>query len=196
MCQEARAAEGTLACGNGTLGAIEINWLDNYIQTVLLPQLQSQGFGKKTFPLFLLGNVVEYIGTSANCCVLGFHSATSTAPSAQTYSVSMYDNTSAFGGSADVSVLSHEVAEWMDDPFVNNATNPWGNIGQVVGCQANLETGDPLTGTVQSVSMNGKAYHLQENAFASWFYHQVPSKSVNGWYSNLGTFTTPAAPCP
>jgi len=44
--------------------------------------------------------------------------------------------------------------------------------------------------------MNGKAYHLQELAFVSWFYHQSPSTGVNGWYSNGGAFTTAAAPCP
>jgi len=120
----------------------------------------------------------------------------STASNAQTYSVSMYDNTSLFAGSGDVSVLSHEIAEWMDDPFTDNPTKPWGNIGQVSGCQGNLEVGDPLSGTVFTQTMNGKAYHLQELAFVSWFYHQSPSTGVNGWYSNGGAFTTAAAPCP
>jgi hypothetical protein len=37
---------------------------------------------------------------------------------------------------------------------------------------------------------------VQELAFASWFYHQAPSPSIKGWYSNFGKFTTAAAPCP
>jgi hypothetical protein len=179
----------------GKLGAIEINWLDSYIKTNLLPPLSAQGFGNKTLPVFLLGNVVEYIGTTANCCVLGYHNATSSASTAQTYSVSMYDNTGLFTGSSDVSVLSHEVAEWLDDPFTVNPTKPWGHVGQVTGCQANLEVGDPLSGTVTTVTMNSKVYHLQELAFVSWFYHQTPSTGVHGWYSNLGTFTSAAASC-
>ena len=191
----ADAAEFTIGCGNGRLGAVEINWLDSYIKTNLLPPLKTAGFGNKTLPLFLLGNVVEYIGTATNCCVLGYHSTTSTATSGQTYSVSMYDNSGAFAGSSDVSVLSHEIAEWLDDPFTNNPTKPWGHIGQVTGCQSNLEDGDPLSGTTTTVTMNGKAYHLQELAFVSWFYHQVPSSGVNGWYSNLGKFTSAAAAC-
>ncbi|MEP6798722.1 MAG: hypothetical protein ABI890_11265 [Lapillicoccus sp.] len=191
----AASAEGTITCGNGKLGAVEINWLDNYLQTVALPQLAARGFGPKTLPLFLLGNVVEFITTTSNCCVLGYHNATSTSPSAQTYSVSMYDNTGAFSGSGNVSVLSHEVAEWINDPFVNNPTKPWGHIGQVSGCQNNLEVGDPLSGTTTTVTMNGKAYLLQENAFVSWFYHQKPSTGINGWYSNLGKFRSPALAC-
>ncbi|HEY5013804.1 MAG TPA: hypothetical protein VIK61_14020, partial [Acidimicrobiia bacterium] len=99
-------------------------------------------------------------------------------------------------GSADVSALTHEVGEWMDDPNGANPTKPWGNIGQVSGCQGNLEVGDPLSGTVAIDNLNGKAYHVQEMAFYSWFYHQSPSQGVNGWFSNGGTFTTSAAPCP
>jgi len=192
----ADAAFGTIACGNGHFAGVDIDWLDNYIQTTLLPQLATAGWGPKTLPLFLLGNVVEYIGSPGNCCVLGYHNATSSAANAQTYSISMYDNTGLFSGSGDVSVLSHEIAEWMDDPFVDNPTRPWGNIGQVSGCQNNLEVGDPLSGTVFTQTMNGKAYHLQELAFVSWFYHQSPSTGVNGWYSNRGAFTSAAAPCP
>ena len=33
-------------------------------------------------------------------------------------------------------------------------------------------------------------------AFYSWFYHQNPSQGVNGWFSNNGTFTIDANPCP
>ncbi len=108
----------------------------------------------------------------------------------------MYDNTGAFSGSGDISALSHEVGEWMDDPNGVNPTKPWGNIGQVSGCQNNLEVGDPLSGTVFSDTLNGKTYHPQELAFYSWFFHQSPSQGINGWYSDGGSFTTAAAPCP
>lgn len=189
------AAEGTTGCGSGILGAVEVNWMDNYLRTTLLPSLVSQGVTTTTFPMFLLGNVVQYDTTTDNCCILGFHSATQTSAGTQTYGISMYDNTGDFSGSGDISVLSHEVAEWMDDPFVQDPTKPWGHIGQVNGCQANLEVGDPLSGTVKGVAMGGKTYHVQELAFASWFYHQTPSPGVNGWFSNYGKFRTAAAAC-
>jgi hypothetical protein len=90
-------------------------------------------------------------------------------------------------------VLAHEVGEWANDPLVANQTAPWGHTGQVGGCQANLEVGDPLTGTdVPPVTMpNGFTYHLQELAFFSWFFG-APSVGINGWFSNNGTFLTDA----
>jgi hypothetical protein len=192
----ADAAEGTTGCGNGLLGAAEINWLDNHLQTVVIPSLASKGVGTTTFPVFLLHNFVEYVNTTANCCVLGYHNTFNTSAGAQTYGLAMYDNSGDFTGSKDISALSHEVGEWQNDPNTVNPTPSWGNIGQVSGCQANLEVGDPLSGTVFADSLNGFTYHPQEMAFFSWFYHQSPSLGVNGWYSNKGTFRTFAAPCP
>jgi hypothetical protein len=185
--------EGSTPCG--FLAGVDIDWLDNLIQGTLLPQLAAQGFGPTTFPLFLVDNVVEYITVAANCCVLGYHNSTSSASNSQTYSVSMYDNSSSFSGVDDIAVLTHEVAEWLDDPFTDNPTKPWGHVGQVSGCQSNLENGDPLSGTIKPVPLGGYTYHVQELAFVSWFYHQNPSTGVNGWYSNYGKFRSPAAPC-
>jgi len=88
------------------------------------------------------------------------------------------------------------VDEWMNDPMISNPTPPWGNTGQVMGfCQANLEVGDPLSGTnIAPITMpNGFTYHLQELAFFSWFFGG-PSIGVNGWFSNNGTFMTDAGP--
>ena len=193
----ASAAYGTMGCGNGKFAGVDISFLDSFIQNTALPQVAAAGFGPTSFPLFILGNVVEYQGSpSSGCCILGYHNATSTASTGQTYGVSMYDNTGVFSGSGDVSVLSHEVSEWVNDPFTVNPTKPWGNIGQVSGCQNNLEVGDPLSGSTLPVTFKGKTYHLQEMAFVSWFYHESPSTGVNGWYSNLGSFLTPAAACP
>jgi hypothetical protein len=192
----ADAAEGTTGCGNGLLGAAEINWLDNHLQTVVIPSLASQGVGTTTFPIFLLHNFVEYINTTANCCVLGYHNTFNTSAGAQTYGLAMYDNSGDFTGSSDISALSHEVGEWQNDPNTVNPTPSWGNIGQVSGCQANLEVGDPLSGTTFNDALGGFTYHPQELAFFSWFYHQSPSLGVNGWFSDQGTFRTFAAPCP
>ncbi len=194
------SAEGTLSCG--PLGAMKVSWWDNQVQTVLMPKLAARGFGSGMFPIFVLTNVVEYDTTPANCCILGYHNAfTNPADGGTTtYGVAMYDNThNQFTGVKDISALTHEVAEWMDNPLVdgvNNNTLPWGNIGQVAGCQTNLEVGDPLSGTLQPTSLGGKTWHPQELAFFSWFYHQAPSIGVNHWYSSNGTFTTSADPCP
>jgi hypothetical protein len=189
----ADAATGTTGCGNGLLGAAEINWLDGFLQSTVIPSL---GVTPNTVPIFLLHNFVEYISTTNNCCVLGYHNAFTTGAGVQTYGLGMYDNSGDFSGSSDISALSHEVGEWQDDPYTNNPTPSWGNIGQVSGCQHNLEVGDPLSGTTFADSLNGFTYHPQELAFFSWFYHQSPSLGVHGWYSDRGTFTTFAAACP
>lgn len=101
------------------------------------------------------------------------------------------------GDVVNIGPMSHEFAEWLDDPYIDNATPPWGNIGQVTGCQPILEVGDPLTGTfLPLIKMpNGISYQPQETAFFSWFFDQVPSLGFNGWYSSGGTFKKPAAPC-
>jgi hypothetical protein len=188
-------AVASIGCGNHLLGAVNINKLDPYLQSTVIPSLASKGVGPSTLPIFLLHNFVEYVGTTSNCCVLGYHNAYSRTSGVQTYGLAMYDNSKAFSGSHDISALSHEVGEWQDDPYTNNPTPAWGHIGQVSGCQSNLEVGDPLSGHTFSHNENGFTYHPQELAFFSWFYHQSPSLGVNGWYSDQGTFKTFAANC-
>lgn len=188
-------AAGTIGCGNGLFGAVNINKLDPFLQNTVIPSLAGQGVGTTTFPIFLLHNFVEYVGNTTQCCVLGYHNTFNTGAGAQTYGLAMYDNSKVFTGSKDISALSHEVGEWQNDPNTINPTPAWGNIGQVTNCQSNLEVGDPLSGTTFADTLNGFTYHPQELAFFSWFYHQTPSLGVNGWYSNRGTFRTFAAPC-
>jgi hypothetical protein len=192
---DAYAATASIGCGNGLLGATDINWLDPYLQGTVIPSLASKGVSPSTLPIFVLHNFVEYIGTTSQCCVLGYHNDYTAGGGIQTYGLGMYDNSGAFVGSSDISALSHEIAEWQNDPYTTNPTPVWGHIGQVTGCQNNLEVGDPLTGTTFPDVVGGFTYHPQELAFFSWFYHQSPSLGVNGWYSDQGTFTTYAAVC-
>jgi hypothetical protein len=184
-------------CGTPNhLGAVDISHLDSYLRSTVIPSLTSKGLiSTKTVPIFLVHNFVEYITTTSNCCVLGYHNSFNTTVGAQTYGLSIYDNSKAFSGSSDISALSHEVGEWQNDPNTKNPTPKWGHIGQVTGCQANLEVGDPLSGTTFTDTVGGFTYHPQELAFFSWFYHQSPSLGVNGWYSDQGTFKTFAATC-
>ncbi|HZT30821.1 MAG TPA: hypothetical protein VFA33_13105 [Bryobacteraceae bacterium] len=182
----------------GPVANVDVNWFDAAVQQGILPALAKYGVGSTTFPIFLLYNTVMYQLTPGNCCILGYHNAYKNGSGVmQTYAVADWDASQSFSGSGDISALSHEVGEWMDDPTTFNPTPPWGNIGQVSNCQSNLEVGDPLSGTVIPVLMpNNYLYHPQEMAFFSWFYRQTPSLGVNGWYSSNGTFTTPAAACP
>jgi len=178
--------------GCQALGIVNLVWFDRYIRHRLLPELVANGVNPTTFPLFVTRNVVL---DDHGCCVLGYHAETTTTAS-QFYGFTEYDDTGDFGpNSGDINTMAHEVGEWMDDPYGTNRTPPWGHTGQVAGCQANLEVGDPLSGTAVPVTSNGYTYHPQELAFFSWFFGQVPSMGVNGWYSSNGTFTGPATLC-
>jgi hypothetical protein len=161
------------------------------VQEILLPYI---GATPDKLPIFLTHNLA--FTEFGLCCALGYHNATAAALKAQTYSVSDFESSGFFPPEyGDTIVLSHELAEWADDPFTVNATPAWGNIGQVAGCQGNLEVGDPLTPTAfPPVTMNGFTYHLQELAFITWFFGG-PWTSAGGLYSNNGTFTTPSTLC-
>jgi len=197
------AGLGVIEAGSGCslLGGVEINYFDNLVTATLFPQIDaSDGVTPAQFPIFLTRSVVWFDTTPGNCCILGYHGAFNNPDfgnTPQTYSPTDLDLSGLFGaGIKDTSIAAHEIGEWMDDPWGNNPTKPWGHIGQVTGCQGNLEVGDPLTGTnVPLVNVNGYTYHLQELAFFSWFYHQNPSWGAGGKYSDNGTFTTAAAPC-
>jgi hypothetical protein len=186
----------------GVLGVVSINWLDGYLRNTVMPFLTTSGIIDPTkFVLFLTSNVVESQGLLPNtrrCCILGYHSATGRP--AQTYGIAEWDTSGAFGSSvADASTASHEIAEWMDDPLGNNNTPSWGGVGQVGGCQSNLEVGDPLSGTLMPpYTISGVKYHLQELAFFSWFFNQngAPSVGAGGKFSSNATFAGPSKACP
>jgi hypothetical protein len=184
----------------GTLTFIDISWFDQLLNAMLLPELAEQGVNASNLPIFFLYNTV--LGGPSfglgDCCIGGYHSLAGFPTPTATYSVADFDTTGLFGVAfANTAVIAHELGEWANDPYTINLVPPWGDTGQVSGCQGNLEVGDPLTGTiVPTVTQpNGFTYDLQELAFFSWFFGG-PSIGINGWYSNNGTFTTDAGtPC-
>ena len=132
--------------------------------------------------------------SGGSCCILGYHGSTA---GNQTYTIAAYNDPGVFSVPIqDIHALSHEVGEWMDDPFGNNIVPTWGNVGQVSGCQNNLEDGDPVTGTAFAATLNGFTYHPEDLVFFSWFARQRPSIAVNGQYTFLSSFTAPSAKCP
>ena len=144
----------------------------------MLPGLTTTGvISPSKFAIFLLRNVVQSTVSPPStlpglCCILGVHSATGNP--VQTYATVAWDTTGNFGAETDGAIASHEIGEWMDDPLDTNLTPAWGNIGQVTGRQYNLEVGDPLTSTIMpTINLNGKAYHMQELAFFSWFFDRL-----------------------
>lgn len=89
-----------------------------------------------------------------------------------------------FSGLADVTALSHEMAEIFFDPFIGNQTPIW--LAPNGNCQNNLEVGDVienLPNGVYSVALHGFTYHPQNVALLQWFAEDIPSNAINGMYS-------------
>ena len=149
---------------------ININWWDiqanNYIK-------QFSQITPSSLVIFVTYNTyLSENSGSSGCCIGGYHSATGS----QTYMHYAYiDHSGAF--SQDISALSHEVGEWMDDPLVNNTQGACGGL---------LENGDPLEGFANygtfPVTLNGITWHPQDLVFLKYF-GQTPSTSVNNWWS-------------
>jgi len=92
-------------------------------------------------------------------------------------------------GTADITALSHEILEALNDPFVtsdgiHNITPWWLSAnGQ---CQNDLETGDVIEGfpnQIFPITMNGMTYHPQNEALLQWFEFKSPSDALHGAYS-------------
>lgn len=180
----------------GPFGIVDFNFLDSVLTREVLSKLAPKGVNASNFPIFLMYNVVlaSPVTNLNTCCVLGYHGAANSP--IQTYSAMDFDTTGLFGPAVgDTSVAAHEVGEFVNDPFGNNATPAWGHTGQTGGCQNNMEVGDPLTGSppISIAASNGFTYRLQELAFFSWFYG-APSIGVNGWFSDNGSFLKDAGP--
>ncbi len=187
---------GTNATTNpaAKIAVVNINTIDAQLQSYIT----AHGLTTGQFPFFVTYNAVISGGAANNlnnCCILGYHNALS---NGQTYGIGEFEgrNGTVFTGVADVAAPSHEVNEWLNDPFGTNPTPAWGAIGQVSSCQSNLEDGDPLSGTLMpTVSLNGFTYHLQELAYFSWFYGGT-SLGTGGKFSSNGTFGGSAKLCP
>jgi hypothetical protein len=165
---------GACAVGNEfgvTVGLADINLYDNAVQSFM----KKLGATPDILPFFIFYDT--YL-TSGGCCIGGYHSNNGGPPSAQTYANAAYvDRVGAF--SQDVSAMSHELGEWMDNPFFGSNT---------VGCQDNsqLEVGDPLEGRANfgafPYKLNGFTYNLQSLVFIGYF-GAPKSDSANKWLS-------------
>lgn len=156
----------------GKVGEMTINAFDSKLQS-FMTALSSQ-INPGVLPIFITYNIFL---TSGGCCIGGYHSANGSQPSGQTYSYATYvDGAGSFA--QDVSALSHEIGEWMDDPFVDNHVN----------CTDNsiMENGDPLEGEANyggyKYSLNGFTYNLQSLVFIGYF-GAPRSTSANSWLS-------------
>jgi hypothetical protein len=139
--------------------------------------------------LFSLGSN----GGVGSCCVLGFHTFfTDSAPteSRWVFAFASWVSPGVFSGFEDVTALSHEISEAINDPFVNNLVPAWQYPTEPGTCQDNLETGDPvevLSNPMFPVNVSGKAYHPQTEALLQWFEQKTTSTAINSAFSYPNT---------
>jgi hypothetical protein len=192
----------TVNCGgqmkNVEIGDMAMSDYDAVVQSLLAKYANPKELG------LVLSHNILMTDDSGQCCILGYHNAVATPAGVQTYATGGYFDV--FPTLPDIYAFSHEVVEWMDDPFVQQAvpqshkgradlTPPWGHIGQVNGCQNNLEAADPLTDSLFSITgTDGFVYHYQDLAFSDWFF-RTASKGAGGQFSFQGTFTSAQGAC-
>jgi hypothetical protein len=191
---------------------IDYNFLVSQLNTLV----QTEPITVNSIPIFVTRNAVygEFsAGQPVNCCIGGFHTAFEANQTANR----VYVQTAAFATSldpdvadgvfgdpavfADINALSHEVAETLNDPFVNNITPSYQIPGAPAGvCQQILEVGDVvenLSPDYTDVTLHGFTYHPQTLGTVQWFEGKTPSDAINGDYSfpDATKLTAPFTAC-
>jgi hypothetical protein len=152
----------------------------------------------KDMSSFIFPNTYLYFGTTANCCVLGFHSfdfepgdaSNGNTDRAYVVNYSSWISPGLFGPTfQDVTAHSHEVAESFNDPFVAfdgiHDQTPWWKSPNG-NCQNDLEDGDVIEGMTDAtypVVLNGFTYHPQNESLLQWFRFEEHSSAIDGAYS-------------
>ncbi len=201
-------------------GIVESGWFSTKLQQLM----GSLHIDATTVPIFLTHNVLLFGGHNnyTNCCTLGYHGAAMPLGAGsgqtngqgnnpvQTFIYAAYTtpntytgfspSTSPRRGLSDIHALSHEVAEWLDDPYVNNAVQPWQTpTAPQYGCTGALETGDPVVGVWFPLAGNPDAdannvWHPEDEVNANWFTRDGTSPlglgSWDGRYTFMGSRTT------
>jgi hypothetical protein len=191
-----------VAPSGAVFGLVEAGFFQAQLNTVIT----NAGFQPGELAMVITNDAFLYFGTHANCCVIGFHTAFETGGippvhDVQTLYWASWIAPGIFGGGfEDVTAISHEIAEWENDPFINNLTPPWQFPGVPGSCQGNLETGDPvevLANATFPVTLHGFVYHPQTEALFQWFTREVPSSAFGGAYSypDMTALTAPSQPC-
>jgi hypothetical protein len=137
----------------------DINWFDAQLQAYMTA---NKSIVPNSLPIFVTYDV--YL-TEGGCCIGGYHNSYGSTSAPQAYSHFTYINhVGAFA--QDVSALSHETAEWADDPLVVNTS------GNQVACGI-LEVGDPEEGFTNygafPYTLGGFTYNLQDLTFLEYF---------------------------
>ena len=97
----------------------------------------------------------------------------------------------------DVYSLSHELAEWANNPFGDNTVQPWtSDRAMQYGCSNEFETGDPVFGYGFTLGRNplherfsDGTYHLSDEALLPWFMRSAPETQATQHDATVGRYT-------
>jgi hypothetical protein len=148
---------------------------------------------------FLFPNTYLYLdGNPNHCCVLGFHTYDSEPGDASNgfrerryvFNFSSWISPGLFApGFEDITALSHEITESLNDPFVGadgiHGVTPWW-LSQNGNCQDDMEVGDVIEGlpdATVAIRTSGRTYHPQNEALLPWFESESPSSALGAAYS-------------
>ena len=149
-------------------------------------------------PIILTDWLTAFDPSSGACCILGFHTAQPSGPGVLVWTWGTWipynrDNgfTNPFKGGfgSNSMVLSHEVDEIFNDPFVNTAVAPWVD-GSVTFAQANLETGDAIEAMaaadvlfdVTLTTTGGPFVYVVQNVpTLEWFFRNPYNGGIYSW---------------
>jgi chitinase len=171
-----------------TFAIVDTNFFISQLNTVV----QLEGLQPDSLALVLTNNVfLSPKSDVKQCCVLGFHTsyASGNAESAQVQTL-VWASWIAPGllgsGVADITPISHEISEWMNNPFGTNFVPPWQALGPPGACQNNLETADPvatLPNASYPVTIGGVTFHPQTQVLLPWFMRQERADSLDAAFS-------------
>lgn len=196
-------------------GIVDATWFKERLRHVI----NERHVDPTTLPIFLSHNVFQYQdGNYLHCCTIGGHGAgspTSTAPitvdgkgrkPVHTFVFAAYITPNSFprfpapfAGLSDINSLSHEISEWMTNPFGGNTVQPYPVPLAPPGvCSSGLETGDVVSGVWFPMPGNpnpaaGGVWHPQDEAFLNWFARNgEPAGLVpaDGRFTLMGPMTT------
>jgi hypothetical protein len=183
---------GLAASGRGVIFAlINYSWWSSQIKNLETTADPTH------LPIYLTDSVL--LNTPSGCCVIGYHGTEATGlrygngksqgnTVMQTFAWASWVRPGIYsrpnGGTdwalQDIHALSHEIAEWGDDPFVSNLVEPWLTpTAPQYGCSNILETGDPVVSIGFSMGTNTTDQTM--NPWTSPANHS-PSQSFDGTY--------------
>ena len=184
-------------------GRVDFQWIVQKMANIM----NQLGLSPTTLPIFLCHDL--FLTFPNGSYSLGFHNSfhfrgSNGEQKVQTYIYTTWTDQNTIYPQQDirdVGALSHEVAEWLNDPFGNNPVPPWQNPGDLQIGQGNLEVGDVLEFFVPNstpVTINGVTYHPVNEALLPWFARQYPSSAYQGAYSfpDMTMLTTYSQPAP